>query len=164
MAYEDSALPIYICETACSAFATRVCQSLKGIDGSTYPLQWNFVDESTLSSLLEVDTPWPSFAQAQLLLKTVFGQANPAFHLTLKLDTLELLNDVYRKARFNEPAIKCKYFALFALGQVYSAMPDSTAATVPGTTYFARALSLIQIPPERPNMMHVETILSLVCC
>ena len=162
MAYEDSALPIHICETACSAFATRVCQSLSGINGSTYPLQWNFVDESTLSALLDVDTPWPSFAQAQLLLKTALGQVNPAFHLTLKQDTLELLNDVYRRARFHEPAIKCKYFSLFALGQVYSAIPDTTAAVVPGTTYFARALSLMQIPPERPSMMHIETILCLV--
>ena len=161
----DPILPIRIGETACTAFATRICRSLNGSERPTHPLQWHYVEESDLTALINMkpETPWPSLTQARLLVKTAIGHMNPAFHLILKKDTLDLLSSVYQKAKFNIPAIKCKYFALFALGQVYSALPYPTNQPVPGTAYFARALSLIQILPERPSMIHIESLLCIVC-
>ncbi|KAJ6780088.1 hypothetical protein PWT90_01017 [Aphanocladium album] len=155
----DSVLPIHIGETACTVFAARVCQVLTGSDTSTHPLRWNYVDESDLAALLKQSTPWPSISQAKLLVQTALTHINPAFHLALKRDTFQLLDEVYQKNKFTNASIKSKYFVLFALGQLYSAFPALQNGHVPGSAYFAHALSLMRIPPERPSMMHLETLL-----
>lgn len=164
----NSVLPIHIGETACTVFAARVCQCLNGSDAhgsdtSTHPLQWNYVDEAEIAMLVKKNTPWPSLAQARLLVQTALTHVNPVFHLALRKNTMDLLNEVYKKKRFSNAAIKGKFFALFALGQLYSAFPDSANTRVPGSAYFAQALSLMHIPPERPSIMHLEATLSVVC-
>ncbi|KAJ5985323.1 hypothetical protein N7522_012519 [Penicillium canescens] len=84
------------------------------------------------------------------------------FHFVLKKDTMDMLHSVYQSQDFENPSIKCKFFALFALGQVYSTpYGSSDAPYVPGSDYFAKALSLIQVIPERPNMVHIESLLLL---
>jgi hypothetical protein len=101
---------------------------------------------------------------AKLLVKTALGHINPGFHLALKKDTIDVLSSVYQNQSFNDPVSKCKYFALFAIGQVYSTPHDLTnASTIAGTTYFAQSLNLLQVIPERPSMAHIESLLLLVC-
>lgn len=161
---QESSLPIYISEAACVAFATRLCQYLTSTDSTRLrALQPNYIDESTLAAQAQMDTPWPTLIYAQLLIKTALGHINPGFHFVLKKETLNGLRDIYKKGSFNDASIKCKYFALFAIGQVYSAPHDcSGSSTVSGTSYFARALNLLQIIPERPSMTHIESLLLLV--
>ncbi|KAJ3493232.1 hypothetical protein NLG97_g4865 [Lecanicillium saksenae] len=159
--HSDPILPIHIGETAGTVFAARVCQCLTGSDTSTHPLRWNYVDESDLAAFLKQDITWPKITQAKILVQTALTNTNPAFHVALRKDTFQLLDEVYRKKRFNNASIKSKYFALFALGQLYSAFPSVQNSHVPGSAYFAHALSLMRIPPERPSMMHLETMLSV---
>lgn len=159
----DSVLPIHIGETASTVFAARVCQCLTGSDTSTHPLRWNYVAEADLAALLKQETPWPGHAQARLLVQTALTNVNPAFHFGLRRETFRLLDEVYQKKKFGSVGIKSKFFSLFALGQLYSAFPDAGHSHVPGSAYFAQALRLMQIPPERPSMMHLETMLSVVC-
>ncbi|KAM3437193.1 hypothetical protein MY4824_003891 [Beauveria thailandica] len=156
-------LPIHIGETACTAFATRISQCLNGTDVATCPLRWNYLDESQLASLLDNVVEWPSLVHARLLLQTVFTNICPAFHLALRKDTYAMLSDVYQRRKFHDAAVKAKYFALFALGKAYSTLPspDSDGTPAPGSAYFVKALSLVQLAPERPTMMHLETILAL---
>jgi hypothetical protein len=160
-----SILPIYTSEAACTAFATQLCQCLEK-PGSPKPhiSRWNFIDESILNHSLNADINWPSLVSAKLLVKTALGHINPGFHLALKKDTIDVLSSVYQNQSFNDPVLKCKYFALFAIGQVYSTQHDLTnASTIAGTTYFAQSLNLLQVIPERPSMTHIESLLLLVC-
>ncbi|KAM3520618.1 hypothetical protein MY4038_009363 [Beauveria bassiana] len=130
---------------------------------ATCPLRWDYVDESQLASLLDSAVEWPSLVHARLLLQTVFTNICPAFHLALRKDTYAMLSHVYQRRKFHDAAVKAKYFALFALGKAYSTLPspDSDGAPAPGSAYFVKALSLVQLAPERPTMMHLETILAL---
>ncbi|KAE8418142.1 fungal-specific transcription factor domain-containing protein [Aspergillus pseudocaelatus] len=160
---DTSVLPIYINEAACTAFATRLCQCLRGTDASILRIpQYRYTSESTLTSLLQVDVQWPSLVHATLLVKTALCHINPSFHLTLKGETMNSLQDVYRTADFNNPTLQCKYFALFAIGQVYSTPYNSiNASAVSGSTYFAHAMSVIRFVPERPSLIHIECLLLL---
>ncbi|KAJ5713982.1 fungal-specific transcription factor domain-containing protein [Penicillium malachiteum] len=160
---DSSSLPLYINEAACIAFATQLCQCLRPTDSLAMHIPpRNYTDEETLSSLNRADTPWPRFADAQLLVRTALGHINPGFHLVRTKEVLDGLRNVYEKGNFNNSITKCKYFALFAVGKVYSiGQSSSSPSVVPGTEYFARASYLIQIIPERPSMAHIESLLLL---
>ncbi|KAF7621585.1 hypothetical protein AFLA_011880 [Aspergillus flavus NRRL3357] len=142
-----SALPIYVSEVACTAFATRLCQCLNSKDASTS------------------DMPRVSLACARLLVNTALGHANPPFHLALRKTSVDYLQTIYQNASFDDPVLVCKYFALFALGEVCS-VPSGRLNndTSPGTTYYARAINMISVLPERPNMAHIEALLILALC
>lgn len=167
--HDASALPIYISEAACTAFATRLCQCLKGSDTRTICLpKGRYTDEAALSSLTRVDIPWPGLANAKLLVKTALCHINPAFHIVLRKDAMDVLHMIYQERKFDNQSLKCKYFALFAIGQAYSTRHDQFGGStdfecVPGSAYFARALNIMQIIPERPSMIHIESLLLLVC-
>ncbi|KGO60811.1 Transcription factor, fungi [Penicillium expansum] len=158
---DASVVPLYISEATCAAFATRLCQSLKGTNTPTPHLpRSRYTDESAISSLLHIEVQWPGLVSAQLLVKTALGHIIPSFHLALKKDTLDMLHGVYQRGDFDNPSMKCKYFALFAIAQVFSTPHDlSDTSHVPGLAYFAKAWSLIQIVPERPSMIHIESLL-----
>ncbi|KAJ5158732.1 Transcription factor [Penicillium coprophilum] len=158
---DTSVIPSYISDATCVAFATRLCQSLKGTNMPIPHLpRSRYTDESTISSLLHADIQWPGLVSAQLLVKTSLGHIFPIFHLVLKRDTLDMLHSVYHRGDFDNPGIKCKYFALFAIAQVLSTPRDlSNKSSVPGLAYFAKAWSLIQVVPERPSMIHIESLL-----
>ncbi|CAG8127802.1 unnamed protein product [Penicillium olsonii] len=159
--HDAPVLPLYISEATCTAFATRLCQCLTKTNTPTlYLPKTRYTDEATLSALLHSDTPWPNLVSAQLMVKTALGHIIPCFHLALKRDSVDMLHGVYQRGDFDNPSIKCKYFALFALSQAVSTPRDaSNQSHVPGSAYFARALSLIQIIPERPSMIHIESLL-----
>lgn len=162
----SSALPLYISEAACTAFATRLCQCLSTTDSPVFHLpRWRYTDENTLESLFNVEVQWPSLVYAKLLVKTALGHLNPAFHLVLRKETLDVLHNIYQRREFDDPGLQCKYFALFAVGQAFSSVYDTTnlnTSAMPGSAFFARAMSLLQIIPERPSMNHIESILLLV--
>ncbi|KXG46781.1 Transcription factor [Penicillium griseofulvum] len=160
---DASVVPLYISEATCAAFATRLCQSLKGTNMPIPHLpRSRYTDELEISSLIHTDVQWPGLVSAQLLVKTALGHIIPSFHLALKKDTLDMLHGVYQRGDFDNPSIKCKYFALFAIAQVFSTPHDlSDTSSVPGLAYFAKAWSLIQIAPERPSMIHIESLLLL---
>lgn len=157
--------PTYMSEAACPTFASRLCKYLQPSGDSAENLpSLRYTDESTLSSSLDVDIQWPSLAYAQLLVRTALGHVNPSFHLALRKETLEVLQNIYQNGTFDDPDLKCKYFALFALGHVYTTPRDSSReAPLPGAAYFAKAHSLIQFIPERASIIHVESLLCIVC-
>jgi hypothetical protein len=99
------------------------------------------------------------------LVKTALGHVNPAFHTVLRKETLDVLHNIYQRGEFDNPGLQCKYFAFFALGQAFSSVYDamnSNTSAMPGSAFFARAMKLLQIIPERPTMNHIESILLLV--
>ncbi|KAJ6113853.1 transcriptional regulator family: Fungal Specific TF [Penicillium sp. IBT 18751x] len=80
----------------------------------------------------------------------------------MRKSTLEKLEEIYQNEAFDYTANKCKFFALFAFGQAYSIRSEPRSGSrVPGTAYFARAMSLVQFLPERTSITHLETLLLL---
>jgi len=81
----------------------------------------------------------------------------------MRKSTLDRLEEIYLTGDFDNTENKCKFFALFAFGQAYSIRSEpSLGLRVPGTAYFAKAMSLVQILPERTSITHLETLLTLV--
>ncbi|OJI82559.1 hypothetical protein ASPTUDRAFT_124150 [Aspergillus tubingensis CBS 134.48] len=158
--YDPSAPPIYMGDAACTAFATRLRQFLTGDPNTAHVARTQYTPES---SLLEGATQWPGLAQARLLVRIAFNQLSRVYHLFLRKSTIEHLESIYRTPSLrDDPAVMCKFFALFALGEVYSSRANSSSTgRVPGTLYYVRAMGLIPILPERPGVIHVESLLLL---
>ncbi|GLA13099.1 hypothetical protein AnigIFM62618_009621 [Aspergillus niger] len=158
--YDPSAPPIYMGDAACTAFATRLRQFLTGDPNTAHVARTQYTPES---SLLEGATQWPGLAQARLLVRIAFNQLSRVYHLFLRKSTIEHLESIYRTPFLrDDPAVMCKFFSLFALGEVYSSRANSSpTGRVPGTKYYVRAMGLIPILPERPGVIHVESLLLL---
>ncbi|XHG03426.1 hypothetical protein AWENTII_006733 [Aspergillus wentii] len=154
--YDPSSPPIFIGEAACTAFATRLRQFLTGDPDTVHVPRTQYTPESALN---DGRISWPSLSQARLLVRMAFNQISRVYHLVLQRATLDELDEVYRTSNFDDSALTCKYFALFALGEVYSAARSGDH--VPGTAYYVRAMHLIPILPERPGMIHIESLLLL---
>ncbi|PWY68452.1 fungal-specific transcription factor [Aspergillus heteromorphus CBS 117.55] len=158
--YDPSAPPIFMGEAACTAFATRLRQFLTGNPSTAHVTRTQYTPES---SLLEGATQWPGLTQARLLVRIASKQLSRIYHLFLRKSTIEQLETVYRTPSLrDDPSITCKFFALFALGEVYSRRSNSSPTSrVPGTMYYVRSMTLISILPERPGVIHVESLLLL---
>lgn len=155
---------MYIGEAACSAFATRFRRFLTGDTGLAHIPRTQWEREEALAAIVnESDVQWPSLHHARLLVKIAIHQIGYLYHLMMRKSTLDKLEEVYRIGDFDSTTNKCRFFALFAFGQTYSIRSEPTSvARVPGTAYFAKAMSLMQIAPERASITHIETLLLLV--
>ncbi|KAJ5086503.1 hypothetical protein NUU61_007810 [Penicillium alfredii] len=160
--YDPSKPPVHIGEAACTAFATRLRQVLSRSKTTSHMPCTRYTPESTLMKMRNTSTQWPSLAQARLLIQIVFNQVSRVYHLVLRKSTIDELEEVYREADFDNPVLTCKFFALFALGEVYSTRSNvSLECGVPGAAYYVHAMMLIPILPERPSLTHIESILLL---
>lgn len=161
--YDPSSPPIYIGEAACSAFATRFRRFLTGNYATPHIPRTQYVREEKIVAANEADVQWPSLHHARLLVRIAIHQIGHIYHLMMRKSTMDKLEEIYQTAGFDCTANKCKFFALFAFGQAYSVRSELTPGSrVPGTPYFARAMSLVQILPERTSVTHLETLLLLV--
>ncbi|KAF7155096.1 hypothetical protein CNMCM5623_005304 [Aspergillus felis] len=144
--YDPSAPPIFIGEAACTAFATRFRRFLTGSNTTPHIPRMQYVKEANIAAANEAYVQWPSLQQARLLVKIVLRQIGCLYHLLLRKSTLEKLEEIYRTGDFDCKVNQCKFFALFAFGEAYSIRTEPLSGSrVPGTSYFARALSLVQI-------------------
>lgn len=124
-----------------------------------------YTPEATLMKIRNPATKWPSLPKARLLVQIVFSQVTRVYHLVLRKSTIDQLEEAYRDENFEDPVLTCKFFAIFALGEVYSARSTpSLECNVPGVAYYVNAMTMIPILPERPSLAHIETLLLLVRC
>ncbi|KAJ5138999.1 transcriptional regulator family: Fungal Specific TF [Penicillium bovifimosum] len=160
--YDPSSPPIYIGEAACSAFATRFRRFLSGNSAMPHIPRTQYEREETIAAANEADIQWPSLHHARLLVRIAIHQIGHLYHLMMRKSTLDKLEEIYQTQDFDNTANKCKFFALFAFGQAYSIRSEpNSGSRVPGTSYFARAMGLVQILPERTSVTHLETLLLL---
>ncbi|RAK73606.1 transcription factor domain-containing protein [Aspergillus fijiensis CBS 313.89] len=160
--YDPSAPPIFIGEAACTAFATRFRRFLTGSNATAHIPRTQYVHDESISAATAGEIGWPSLQQARLLLKIALRQIGFIYHLVLRKSTTEKLEEIYQTGDFEAKVHQCKFFALFAFGEAYSMRNESSSGSrVPGTKYFARALSLVQVLPERTSIAHLETLLLL---
>jgi hypothetical protein len=162
-AYDPSAPPIFVGEAACTAFATRFRQFLTGSNATAHIRRTQYVKEESIAAANASEIQWPSFQQARLLVKIALQQISCIYHVLLRKSTIDKLEEIYRTEDFGCTVNQCKFFALFAFGEAYSMRSEpSSGSRVPGTSYFARSLSLVQVLPERTSITHLETLLLLV--
>ncbi|KAJ5590003.1 transcriptional regulator family: Fungal Specific TF [Penicillium hetheringtonii] len=161
--YDPSSPPIYIGEAACSAFATRFRRFLTGSNATAHIARTQWEREETIAAAAsETNVQWPSLHHARLLVRIAIHQVGHLYHLMMRKSTLDRLEEIYLTGDFDNTENKCKFFALFAFGQAYSIRSEpSLGLRVPGTAYFAKAMSLVQILPERTSITHLETLLTL---
>ncbi|KAJ5088337.1 Major facilitator superfamily domain general substrate transporter [Penicillium angulare] len=161
--YDPSSPPIYVGEAACSAFATRFRRFLTGNNATAHITRTQWTREETIvAAANEADAEWPSLHHARLLVRIAIHQIGYLYHLMMRKATLDKLEEIYQTGNFYCATNKCKFFALFAFGQAYSIRSESTSGSrVPGIAYFAKAMSLVQILPERTSITHLETLLLL---
>ncbi|RAL13745.1 transcription factor domain-containing protein [Aspergillus homomorphus CBS 101889] len=160
--YDPSAPPIFIGEAACTAFATRFRRFLTGSNATAHIPRTQYVHDESISAVTTGEIGWPSLQQARLLLKIALRQIGFIYHLVMRKSTTEKLEEIYQTGDFEAKIHQCKFFALFAFGEAYSMRNEpSSGSRVPGTKYFARALSLMQVLPERTSIAHLETLLLL---
>ncbi|OQE27041.1 hypothetical protein PENFLA_c006G08354 [Penicillium flavigenum] len=160
--YDPSLPPIHVCEAACTAFATRLRKVLTKSETTSHMPRTQYTPEATLMKIRNPAMQWPSLAQARLLIQIVFNQVTRVYHLVLRKSTIDQLEQAYREGNFDDPVLSCKFFALFALGEVYSARSTpSLECNVPGVAYYVNAMTMIPILPERPSFAHIESLLLL---
>ncbi|KAJ5504531.1 Major facilitator superfamily domain general substrate transporter [Penicillium fimorum] len=160
--YDPSSPPIYIGEAACSAFATRFRRFLSGNSAMPHITRTQYEREEAITAANEADIQWPSLHHARLLVRIAIHQIGHLYHLMMRKSTLDKLEEIYQTQNFDCTANKCKFFALFAFGQAYSIRSEpNSGSRVPGTSYFARSMGLVQMLPERTSVTHLETLLLL---
>ncbi|KAK4866816.1 hypothetical protein LT330_007979 [Penicillium expansum] len=160
--YDPSLPPIHVCEAACTAFATRLRKVLTKSETTSHMPRTQYTPEATLMKIRNPATKWPSLPKARLLVQIVFSQVTRVYHLVLRKSTIDQLEEAYRDENFEDPVLTCKFFAIFALGEVYSARSTpSLECNVPGVAYYVNAMTMIPILPERPSLAHIETLLLL---
>jgi hypothetical protein len=91
------------------------------------------------------------------------GNYHPLF---LEVTFMKEIDAVYRREMMPSTLWLCKFYALMALGEIYThrrGVGDNNR--VPGTNYYVRAVSLLQENPdyyEEPSLMQVEVLTLLV--
>ncbi|KAL4987646.1 hypothetical protein BDW68DRAFT_187861 [Aspergillus falconensis] len=159
---DPSAPPIFVGEAACTAFATRFRQFLTKSSTTVHIRRTQYVKEENITLANAGEIRWPSLQQARLLVQIANRQISCIYHVLLRKSTLEKLEEIYRTGDFKCTVNQCKFFALFAFGEAYPMRSEpASGSRVPGTSYFARSLSLVQVLPERTSITHLETLLLL---
>ncbi|KFZ16540.1 hypothetical protein V502_05055 [Pseudogymnoascus sp. VKM F-4520 (FW-2644)] len=161
--YDVANPPVYIGEAACTAFATRFRQALAEFQGSAPHIpRIHYTQDENLFSALHSPVSWPGRTQAQLLLKVALININRAFHVVLTKPTLASLDQLYQDSGPPGALATCKFFALFALGEVYSSRAVvPSQGNFPGVSYFMHSCSLLPILPERATLEHIEILILL---
>ncbi|KFY20444.1 hypothetical protein V491_03713 [Pseudogymnoascus sp. VKM F-3775] len=161
--YDVTNPPVYIGEAACTAFATRFRQALAEFQGSAPHIpRIHYTQDENLYTALHSPVSWPSKAQAQLLLKVALININRAFHVVLTKPTLASLDQLYQDSRPAGSLATCKFFALFALGEVYSSRAVvPSEGNFPGVSMWGSKVGHPLMIPDRDITVDLPSFSSL---
>ncbi|KAL0257432.1 hypothetical protein SLS55_008245 [Diplodia seriata] len=155
-----SEMPIHIGEAADAAFATRFRQALSDTPHRHIP-RTQYVTGEELMALTDVDCQWPTAPRARFLVKVSLNTICQRFHAIRRSALLDGLEMAIRNPTCCDELFKCKLYAMFALGEVFSTRTVSAQGYFPGLLYFARASRMLRVIGERPRMDSIEILLLL---
>ncbi|KAL1651212.1 hypothetical protein SLS58_000550 [Diplodia intermedia] len=155
-----SEMPIHIGEAADAAFATRFRQALSDTPHRHIP-RTQYVTGEELMVLTDVDCQWPTAPRARFLVKVSLNTICQRFHAIRRSALLDGLEMAIRNPTGCDELFKCKLYAMFALGEVFSTRTVSAQGYFPGLLYFARASRMLRVIGERPRMDSIEILLLL---
>ncbi|EKG22123.1 Transcription factor fungi [Macrophomina phaseolina MS6] len=155
-----SEMPIHIAEAADAAFATRFRQALS-TDGHRHIPRTHYVTDEELMKLRDVDCQWPTGPRARFLVKVTLNTIGQRYHIVRKSVIWDGLEVAIRNPVGCDELFKCKLWAIFALGEVFSTRTISPDGIFPGLKYFARACRMLCVLSERPRIDSIEILLLL---
>lgn len=156
-----SEMPIHIGEAADAAFATRFRQALSDTQHGHIP-RTHYVTDEELMALSDIDCQWPTGPRARFLVKVSLNTICQRFHVVRKSAICDGLEVAIRNPSGCDELFKCKLWALFALGEVFSTRTVSSDGLFPGLAYFGRASRMLRVLGERPRIDSIEILLLLV--
>lgn len=165
--HERSSEPGFIGEASCAAFSNRL---LSYLDSKCPPLtaglsNYHRLDDYQHASA-DQNAEFPERMHVKLLLNVArrfIGNYHPLF---LEVSFMREIDAVYRGDMAPSTLWLCKFYALMALGEIYThrrGVGDNNR--VPGTNYYVRAVNLLQKDQdayEEPSLMQVEVLTLLV--
>lgn len=156
----------FIGEASCAAFSNRLLQCLDDTytpSTAGFSNFYRFIPRRL--SMVNPTDDFPERMHAKLLLNVArrfIGNYHPLF---LEVTFMRELDAVYRSELTPSPLWLCKFFALMALGEIYTNRRGTEdSAIVPGTRYYERSVHMLQDYDlyEEPSLMHVEALTLLV--
>ncbi|KZF20094.1 hypothetical protein L228DRAFT_35446 [Xylona heveae TC161] len=157
---DDARPPVYMGDSACSAFGARVRQVLDG-DQSVLPNKPGmYYRHRVLQRICKTEYSLPNRNYANLLVRVVLRFIGSDYHLMLKKTFMEQLDETY-KGTLRDPVFLCRMFIIFALGEMYSCRPTRPSRNgpeVPGTGFFLQAMSIFQDLHEEATVSYIETV------
>lgn len=123
----------------------------------------SYASENLLSALSDAACAWPSPPLARLLIKAALTCLGSWCHIVRQSVVLEEFEQSLGHTQLMGALQQSKFWALFAIGKMYSARTSAASETFPGLHYFAKASRVLSIMSERPTIEMVETWLLLVC-
>lgn len=159
----------FVGESTCMAFSDRILQCLN-TQSTTQPLSEDrHVQNPAFTRRLNSSAcKLPERIRANLLVRVALRFIGQDYHFFLHQDFLRQLEKTYsyKNDAQQDPIWTCKFFAVLALGELYSpsvpANGQRRVHSVPGTEYFLTAVSLLQDLFEEPSIAQVETMLLFV--
>jgi proline utilization trans-activator len=161
MSFHATDLPIHIGEAADAAFATRLRQAASTKTVSHLP-RVQYVGDDTLRSLSERPLEWPSASHLRFLVNVALKTVGKSFHIVRRSIILANVQQLCQDHSSCDWLTQCRLWALLAIGEAYSSRSALPNHPFPGTQYWARAMSMMSMPYERPRLQVVEIYLLLV--
>ncbi|KAJ5357017.1 hypothetical protein N7517_011626 [Penicillium concentricum] len=154
--------PILISEAADTAFATRFRQVISDprAPEPTHLLRVNYASDDALMALVQSGVPWPSQSRARFLLEAALKHIGRCYYIVRVDEVREGLSRIFTDPTWGGPVVCCRFWALFALGQLYTSRA-AAMQSYPGMAYFAQASRMLGYLNERPGTETIETLLLL---
>ncbi|KAJ3538920.1 hypothetical protein NM208_g5344 [Fusarium decemcellulare] len=161
--HERSFEPGFIGEASCAAFSNRLLQCLDDTYTPSTAGLSNYLRLNTHGrQTIDQSPDFPERMHVKLLLNVArrfIGNYHPLF---LEVTFMKEIDAVYRRELMPSTLWLCKFYALMALGEIYThrrGVGDNNR--VPGTNYYVRAVNLQQENQdyyEEPSLMQVEVL------
>ncbi|KAI6782178.1 uncharacterized protein J7T54_002415 [Emericellopsis cladophorae] len=154
--------PILMAAVADSAFATRFRQVISDAQMPQHKHlpRVNYAPDRQLIALGDADIKWPGPSRSRFLVDVALKPLSRSYHIVRRSIVLDNLERSIQDLSWGDSFQRGKLWALFAVGELYSARSASDKA-FPGMAYFAKALRVIGRSHERPNVEAIETRLIL---
>ncbi|KAL2811259.1 fungal-specific transcription factor domain-containing protein [Aspergillus granulosus] len=154
--------PILVAEASDSAFATRFRQAMSDSQHGHLP-RVDFPSDEQLLALSDIECPWPTPTRARLLVRAAADSLGRCYHIIRRssiFDDLEHSNQDSSQIRLLS---KSKLWAVFAIGEMYTTRTSALGKGFPGLHYFCKAMNILRIVSERPNvdMIEIQLLLSV---
>ncbi|KAI5459136.1 fungal-specific transcription factor domain-containing protein [Mariannaea sp. PMI_226] len=159
LVHERASQPGFIGEASCAAFSNRLLQCL---DDTYTPSTAGFSNYYRVDFDIRVGidqrNDLPERMHAKLLLNVArrfIGNYHPLF---LEVSFMREIDAVYRREVSPSTLWMCKFYALMALGEIYTNRRGVGDNRVPGTDYYVRAVNMLREAYEEPSLLQVEVL------
>lgn len=155
--------PILIGEAADNAFATRFRQAISDPQAPepTHLLRINYITDEPLMNLAGFEVAWPSPSRARFLIGAALNYVSRCYCLVRRSSVMEDLEQSIRDPTWGNPLLHCKFWALFAVGELCSTRSVGTQG-FPGIAFFSQALKVLGLLDELPGLDSIELLLLIV--